>query len=338
MLSTHTHAARPWPIWSTAAFRRQRPAVCVGSIALAVSILAGSTFNAFAKTLTNVLSPLSLLFVSEVITAFFVLFTFGAIPTLAKVARAVRSRAFPLLAIGSCSGIFGPLLWFTGLQGTTAVNAALFGKADTIFLILLGHALLRERVTAGHMLSGLTIGTGIVSISLRGFQDGIALQPGDLLILLATFSYAAGNIIFRKYLQHIDPHVALFVRSSTAILTFFLLSPFIEHPFIAEAVRFPAALLPALIGFGFLSRFLNSFSFYVAIDRLSVTTVSLVSTLETIGSALFAALYLRESLHWYHLFGGTLIVLGTILIEYIGAQRIGIAITHPLHNRLAHKP
>ena len=300
-------------------WRRQRDTtMTVGWIFLLIAVTAGSTFNGFAKVLGGSLSPLSLLFVSEVLTGFFVLFSFGLLPTITKIIRLPRKTLLTLLLLGTLSGVAGPFLWFAGLSMTTAVNATLFGKGEMIFLITLAVLFLGERFTSAHLAAIVTIVMGFLMVVLRGFQDGIALQTGDLIVLLASFSYASGSILFRKKLSHIDPHIALFSRSTVAITTFLVVSPFLDHPFGVELRAFPLILIPALIGFSFVSRFLNSFCFYQAIERLPVSTISIVGGLDVVGGALFAHFYVGEPIFWYHVLGGGLILLGTVLLQVLG--------------------
>ena len=155
---------------------------------------------------------------------------------------------------------------------------------------------------------------------IRGFTQGLDIHYGDFLIIVSSLTYAFASIYYRKYLAHIEPHVALFTRSTTAIAVFFIASPFVPHPFISEIRSFPTALIPALLGFGFIGRFLNSVTYYEAIEKLELTTVSLVGSLSIIFSTLFAYYYLGEPIEWFHYVGGAFIILGTILLEVIGAH------------------
>lgn len=291
----------------------------IGWIALTITIVSGSTFNGFAKVLTTALSPLSLLLLSEIIILLSVVLTFGLLPTAKRVLEIDQKHYGPLLAMGVCSGLGGPILWFSGLEYTEAVNASFFGKTEIVFLIILAHFLLREKFSRNHLLASLAIMAGVLTITFHGFTTGLQLQIGDLLILCAAFSYSLGNMIYRRFLTDVPPEVALLVRSSTAIVTFFLISPFIPHPLIAEIIEFPLTLVPAVIGFGFLSRFLNSFSFYEAIAHLPVSTVSLFGALEVVGGVLFAFFYIGESVEWYHFLGGTFIFGGALLLEFAGS-------------------
>jgi drug/metabolite transporter (DMT)-like permease len=297
-----------------------------GGVALAVSTLSGSTFAAFAKNLRSALSALSLMFVSELLTAFFILFSFGFFPVVRHYAHIERKKLRWLGTMAVLSGVFGPLLWFTALSSTTAVNAAFFAKSEMIFLMILGNLSLKETITRAHGAAIASVIAGIVIISLQGFTAGMTLHVGDFLVIASALCYATGSIIFRGKLHGLEPHIALFSRSMTAVLVFFLVSPFIAHPFIEEILAMPSSLIPALIGFAFVSRFLNSVTYYVAIERLHVPTVSLVSTLDIIGAVVFTYLYLGEPIEWYHVVGGTFIILGNVLLELLG--------THPTHKKL----
>ena len=300
----------------------------IGWTCLMIMIVAGSTYNMFAKPLTGAFSPLSLLFVSELLTLLFLLGSFGLIPILQGLATLKRGRYLPLLWVGILSGTIAPLLWFMGLSETTAVNATLFGNAEMVFLIILAVLVLGEKWTVHHAIAGITIGAGVVIVALEGFGGTIEFHRGDMLVLLSSFTFSIGSITFRKYLHHLEPQIAIFVRSVTAITVFVLLSPFLEHSLVADVTHFPFVLLPALLCFGFIARFLNVFTFYQAIDRLPIFTVSLLGNLGIIVGVLFAHLYLHEAILWYHWLGGGFIIFGTILLETIGV--------HPTEKHLQH--
>ncbi len=293
----------------------------IGGIALTLSLVAGSTFSGFAKELGSAFSPLSLLFVSELLTAFFVLFSFGFLPVARTIAKLTKKELRWLLFMGALSGIAGPMLWFTALEYTSAVNAGFFGKTEIIILMVFAHFFLHEQLTQAHKVAITTILAGILIISLRGFTQGLSLYFGDFIIIASTTCYALSNILYRKKVSRVAPHIALFVRSSSAIAAFFLISPFIQHPFIEEVLAFPVALIPALIGFGFVSRFLNSVMYYQAIELLPITTVSLVGSLDVIGATIFAYFYLGEPVLWYQYLGGAFIILGTVLLELLGTHK-----------------
>ncbi|NOS67338.1 MAG: DMT family transporter [Candidatus Peribacteraceae bacterium] len=326
---------RQWPFiaWQ----RESMSAKSVGWMALVICILAASTYNGFAKLLTGALSPLSLFFVSELLTGFFVAFSFGLMPVVRGISRLNRKSFPPLLLVGLTSGTVGPLLLFHGLERSTAVNASLFLNMEPVFLVMLAVIFLHESFGRAHAASSVAISAGVVVIALRGFTQGIGMSSGDLLLLASSFCFATGGIIFRKSLRHVKPHLVLFSRSAIAVVSFFLLSPFISHTLMEEVRAFPLAALPVLLGFAFISRFLNVFSFYEALDRLSVTTVSLVGNTGIVTSLLFAWWIVGEPILWYHIAGGGLIILGTILLELLGTHPTAKHLERHLRQRNGHR-
>ena len=313
MISIDVHR---WPFlhWKQESYSSET----VGWMALVAMVLSCSTYNGFAKALTNALSPLSLRFLSEVLTGFFVLLSFGTIPTLRKLMQLPRAMLLPLVSIGLLSGFAAPLLHFGGIHLTTAVNSALFGNMESVFLTLLAVLVLRESFSRAHLASILTVLLGATVIALRGFSAGVSLQSGDLLVLFSCLAYSGGSVVYRKYLHHCDPHIAILARSITAIACFFLVSPFLPMTLGEEVVSFPIALLPVLFGFAFISRFLNGFTFYAAMERLPTTTVSMALMLPVIGSIAFSHFYLHEEIFLYHFVGGGLIIAGACLLEFMG--------------------
>lgn len=310
----------------------------IGITALVVSILAASTYNTFAKQLSAELSPFSLLFVSECLTLFFVLFSFGVVPSLKKLLTLNRGELLPMALIGLLSGTIGPILWFTGLKYTSALNASLFGNVDTLFLIGLAALLLGETITRAHTASAIMIGAGILIIVIGGTTGSFGLRLGDIFILIGSLSYSLGSISYRKFLTQQQPHLVLLVRSLTALIMFFLFSPFIAHPFIAEVLTLPLSFIPVLLGFGFISKFLCTFSYYESIERLPMTTVSLFSAVSVISGALFAHVYNGDTLAWYHVLGGLFLLGGTVVFEMMHTEPKTTLHRHikPHHPELSH--
>jgi drug/metabolite transporter (DMT)-like permease len=322
---------RPYVRWKTVSYSE----TAVGTIALIICILAESTFNGFAKELSGSFTPLSLIFVSELLTATFIALSFGLLPTIRTLGTLSRKQTLTMLMIGLLAGVLGPLLFFTGLAHTTAINASFFSRFELIFVIALAHFFLNEKVTRVHWIGLATILAGIMMIALRGFTDHINFKVGDLIITLGILSYSCAHMLYRRHLREVQPHVPLFVRTLCAMAAFFLMSPFIEVPFIDQVRALESSVIPALIGFAFIARFLSSMSFYQAIDRLPMTAVSLSSSLTIVGSTFFAFFYLGEQLHWYHFAGALMIILGNALVEILGHKKPAKHVEHRLAQRIA---
>lgn len=306
----------------------------IGWLALSTSILAGATYNSFAKSLSPALSPLSLVFVSELLVLLFVLTTFGAVPIIRECRNLRGKDAAWLFIIGTLNGLIGPGLWFTGLSMTSAVNAGFFGKIEIVFLLVCATVFLKEKVTRAHVMAMCAILAGITAISLKGFTEGLqSIQVGDIIIIAASLTFATGSVLCRKFATHLKPHMLLGARSLTAIVAFIAISPFVASGLPIELQAFPLALLPALIGFGFISRFINSVAFYEALERLPISTISLSVGIDVVLGTVVAWAMLGEPIAWYHFLGGAFIVLGIILLELLGTHPTKKALEHHVRQR-----
>lgn len=320
-------------------FRQERSLYThvVTAIVVVTFIVAGSTYNPFAKLLSSALSPLSLLFLSETLTMIFTIGSFGLFPIIDDLKKINRRKMLALIIVGITSGTLAPLLWFSGLSSSSAVNASLFGNTEMVFLILGAIIFLKERWTPSHIIAAVTITMGVLTITLKGFSEGISIQTGDLLIIIAGLTFSIGSMLYRLFLHTEGIHLTLFVRSAIAIVTFFIISPFLPAPLGEELKQFPLLLIPALFGFAFIARFLNVYTFYIALERIPVSVVSLLGTFHMIGGALFAYVLLGESLQWYHYQGGGLIILGTFLVEAKGVFSSLEYLEAHLRQRLHHR-
>ncbi len=290
----------------------------LGWIALVVCIIAAGTYTSFGKVLSGTLSPLTLFFLSESLTGFFVIFSFGLMPVVRSIGRLRQRHLFWMLVVGLLSSTAAPLLQFGGLRLSTAVNASFFGSMEPFFMLVLAILVLNETMRREHFLSAIIMMLGMMTIVLRGFTEGYSLQSGDMLLVASSFAFAGGSIVFRKFLHAVEPHIVLFVRSSVAVVCFFLISPFTNHPLITELQHLPLSILPVLLGFTLISRFLNIFSFYQALDRLPVSVVSLLLNLSVITAIILAHVLLGEPLYAFHFIGGGLILAGSALLELRG--------------------
>lgn len=299
----------------------KRSDASIGWSALFINVLASSTYGGFAKSLRTHFSPIGLLIVSDTLVWLMTVLSFGIRPIVRRIACLTHRRIAILAAVALCSGVGAPLLWFTGLKYTTALNAGFFSKMETVALLLLSRFILREKLSPAHVVAILSVLSGIICIALQGFRVGITLNVGDGGILGASVLYATGSILYRVFLSHLHPADMLFARSSAAVGVFFLFSVVGWLQFSGHFFFIPLILIPTLLGFAIISRLLNTYSFYLAMERLPITTVSLVSSLDVIGGAIFVALYLGEPILWYHVLGGSFIMLGTVILELVGMHK-----------------
>lgn len=295
--------------------KRKMRSLYIGWLGLGIAIICASTSTTYAKMLTGSLSPLSLLFVSESIVLVFTILSFGLFPIMKELRKKGKNCILPLMLIGVTSSIIAPLLVFTGLQMSQAINAELYLRTYTIFLFLFASIFLREKITRTDIFALVCTFSGVAIVITQGFTAKFTPETSDLLIIFGALVYAIGGVIFKKKMHKLHPELILFVRSSIAIVFFLIVSPFVEHNLISELEIFPYEMLGALIGYGLIARFLYLLSFYESIERLPIHTVAMILPLITIGSLLFAHVMLGEHIAWYHIFGGLMIIIGSAVVQ-----------------------
>lgn len=285
------------------------------------ALLWNGTYNALAKGLTPFLSPMSLLILSEALTAAFIVMTFGLVPLL-KELRTLDAQSIRMsMVVGLFNSVAAPLLWFTGLAHTSAINASILSAADIIAILIVSAMLLRENVTRMQMLGAGVVVTGIVMINVAAPGTAIGVHIGDLFILAGTSVFGIGSVIFKKYLSHMMPELSILIRNITGIVVVSVLSVFVQQSFVHEVAAFPLEQVLPLMAFAFFSRYLNLTFFYEALDRIPVTILSLIQDASPLTGLFFAALLLGEQIHSYQLLGGIVIMLG-LLIEQLSKQSL----------------
>lgn len=309
----------------------------IGWAAMCVMLLATATYYSFAKELSAALTPSSLLFLSEFLTAIFILLSFGFFPVMRSLAQLSRRQTVALLILSLSSGFLAPTFLYWGLRSTSAVNGTLFGNTEMLFFLLLSIAFLRERIHRRHIVSLCIMALGIIVLSLRGFSEEFRLYPGDALLILSSLSYSVGDLLFRKELHAFDTSAIVLVRSAVAMAGCVLVALLAPASIVAEVRAFPIALLPILFGFAFFSRFINILCFYQTIDRLPVSTVSVLSNLSILFSVAFASWFLAEPILSYQILGGGLIIAGAVILEVAGRHPTEAHHIAHLRQRHAHR-
>src|SRR3989344_3041509 len=290
------------------------------------ALMWGGTYSALAKGLTPFLSPVTLLILSEALTAVFIIMTFGLAPLLKKLLEMdTRSLWFSAL-IGILNSVIAPFLWFSGLARTSAINASILSSMEIIFIIVLARLFLRETLTRTQVVGAATVLFGVAIINLIPMDGTSAMHVGDLLILLGSFTYALGAILFKKHLSHVMPELTIVIRNIVGIAAAFFISLFFNYSFLAEVKAFPLEKVALLVAFAFFSRYLNLTFFYEAIERLPATTLSLIDIGNPLSGIIFAHLILGEQIASYQIVGGIFILCG-LMIEQLS---IPAALQHPL--------
>ncbi|WP_034302798.1 DMT family transporter [Herbaspirillum sp. RV1423] len=209
-------------------------------------------------------------------------------------------------------------LSYRAAESTTATNMAIVTALIPLLTALLSVVVLGEAITVGMTVGGLLsfagllylVGHGDIGAVLR-LNGGIHL--GDALMLLAAFSYALYGVLLRRWKMTVPVWQAIYVQAIAALAL--MLPQFLLLP--AGAAALDARTLP-LIGYsGIGSSILLSFLWIEGVKKLGPNRCSIFINLLPLLTALFAILWLHESMHAYHLIGGGVSLAGVLLTQFV---------------------
>ncbi|MBC7951242.1 MAG: DMT family transporter [Rhodospirillaceae bacterium] len=117
---------------------------------------------------------------------------------------AARREPVPLIRHAKAYGVLGlvgiggfNLLFFLGMQETSAVNGALIMATNPLLTALLAAVILGERPNPRHM-AALPVALAGVAVVLLGGGASVALSRGDALMLGANLCWAFYNVLGRR--------------------------------------------------------------------------------------------------------------------------------------------
>ncbi len=224
-------------------------------------------------------------------------------PHLRRDADTLRSAWKTLLILGALGiGAFNALL-YTGLQTTSAINGLLLQSLQPGLILLLGALLFGER-TRVMQIAGIALSlVGALTIVAKGDLSAlVALQfnRGDLVIGVAVIIWSLYSVLLRKRPQ---VHPLSFLAATvaigvTAIFPFYLAEiasgRLIEsRPESWLAIAY-VCIFPSLIAYLCFNR---------GVELLGSSAAGLYLNIMPVIGALLAALFLGESIRWFHFAG-----------------------------------
>ncbi len=205
-----------------------------------------------------------------------------------------------------------------GLQYTTASNASLYVVTGPISIIILGALFLRERITLKKAVGVVVAVAGVLIVMGLDTLLAFELQSnllGDALVLASIVMWGIFTVFGKKMTDQLG---ALALTGITTIMGAILLLPLgwmaLEH----RKMTLGAIGTSGWIAMGFLGvgcSFLATLFYFVALQHSESQKVGVYLYTIPPMTALFAALYLGESIGLNLIAGGALVFCGVWLTE-----------------------
>jgi drug/metabolite transporter (DMT)-like permease len=170
-----------------------------GYLAIIVAAVLFGVWPTLSKLVLNAVPPLAIAFLIQVIPA-------AALLPFVRRVRIERADWKLLGFSGIVGAVMGPLVYFYGLERTTASNSVLLSNSESLFTMIFAYAFLGERATRREYLAlgGIALGAFLVTTQLR-FGDVRFLEflVGNVMLVAAAACWGGSNTMSTVLLRRI---------------------------------------------------------------------------------------------------------------------------------------
>ncbi|OGA12591.1 MAG: hypothetical protein A3H32_06275 [Betaproteobacteria bacterium RIFCSPLOWO2_02_FULL_63_19] len=202
---------------------------------------------------------------------------------------------------------------YIGLNTTTAINMLLINTARPVIIVFLSYALFRDRLTAAQALGFVLALSGTLTILARGDIDlliGVRFIVGDLWVVLATVGWAFYTVLLpkRPAIHPTNLMLVTVVVGTAILLPFYLWETLLVRPVPLGPQTYWA------VGYlGLMASAVAFLCFNRMVEVLGPNRAGLTSYLVPVIGTMLAIFFLHEQLHFFHLAGIILILVGVVL-------------------------
>lgn len=220
-----------------------------------------------------------------------------------------------LIAIAIIGGSFAFLLYFTGLQLTTASRAAFLQKTLPLYTAIFAYIFLKEKITKkmSYAIAAMLLGTILIYFS-QVAPGSLWPNPslGDMLIIIATILWAIEAVIAKKVMNMGESNfVVSFARMFFGGLILFgvviLLGQF-GALLSLSAAQWTNVMISTVLLFTYV------FFWYWSIKYINVTKATTLLLIASVISVIGAVLLFAEPLPPLQLAGSGIILIGAYFI------------------------
>jgi drug/metabolite transporter (DMT)-like permease len=280
---------------------------------LAATVLFGANYWIAKGLMPNHLLPMQIIFLrvsGTLLIAWIIQLSIKELRVL-KIDRA----DFPRLIVSSVLGVaINQMMFFTGLNNTTPVDAAIINSANPIMVLVFAAWLLKEKI-GNSRLAGIILGAaGALMLILLGNQIslGEGYLKGNLFILANTAAWSLYLVIAKPLMVKYNPFVLMryiFLIGFIAVFPF-TINYAMEIDFSSFDSRTWFSILYIIIGTTFMAYFFITFS----LKRLSSSVVAYYTYLQPVLVALIGIVLFSELISWVKIVSALLVFAGIYFV------------------------
>jgi len=274
------------------------------------AILAALLFG----TVSTVAKP-ALIELHPILLASFVYFlaSLVATPLISKKRIQISLKDKGLLIVIAITGaVIGPVLFFTGLEESTASDSSVLLNGEIIFSVFLAILLFREKLSTVNYLAVVLVIAGVIIVTTdMEFSSSIfdIQNKGNLFIIAATLFWALDNNLSKILSTRLDVARIVQLKSLIGGSILLLLVFILQIPINVELEQIPNILLLGIAGFG-----ASIFLFLHGLKRIGTIKTIIIFSTSSIFGLIFASLFLQEEISHYQIIAIAIILSGIYLL------------------------
>ncbi|HHY21317.1 MAG TPA: EamA family transporter [Bacilli bacterium] len=212
-----------------------------------------------------------------------------------------------------------------GLVYTTTSEAGIISATAPIFTMILATYILKEHSNHWQKLSIILSVSGVIYIFwMMESSTGSTSFIGVFLVLLSSLSVAGYNVLARPLTQKYRVIDITYMMTAIGFL-FFNLIALVRHSIEGTLHTYfqpftNLTFLLSILYLGVLSSLLTSFLSNYALSKMEASKMSVFSNLATLITIIAGAVFLNETLAYYHIIGAMMIITGIIGTNTFGEK------------------
>jgi drug/metabolite transporter (DMT)-like permease len=248
---------------------------------------------------------------------------FGQLKELKKL---TKKDYWKLLLIGIFGGSIPFILFFKGLQLTSAVNASFLHKTMFVWVSLLALFFLKEKLDKKWIIAAVLLLAGNILLlkiySLNSFSFG----AGEILILLATLFWSIETVISKNALKDLSPRIVALGRmffGSFIVLAYNAFTGEIKNIFNVSLISFSWILITSL----FLLMYVSFW--YTGLKHTEASTATSILLIGSVVTIVLSAIFLQKIISISEIIGMILLAAGTFIISKTTLRNHSFSIAKP---------
>lgn len=227
----------------------------------------------------------------------------------------IKKNTLILLILLGLAEASGTLSYTVGLEETSATNASILVNSETVFAILLGIMIFKERLQRTEILPFLLIVFGSILIPMSSdlYHNDLKLSElmiGDLLIVMSGFFYCLDTFIAKKLDDSVKIKQIVHVMSCTGAILSLVLMVLFEVPFFVTIEQITIMSLVGFLGIGLTMMF-----FVIALRLIGAVRTVLIYSTTTVFSIIYSIVVLSEPLTIVNAVSASTVLVGLIALR-----------------------